>query len=104
MTLVHLLVNTSVARLSLPKYTVALSTWSKRMVGRLPRTWSANFGHLTTSTTETRESMMSETPGELPTETAFALPLMRMVVFWHFEMRIECEILASTLTVSDSFS
>jgi hypothetical protein len=100
----HLLVNTSVARLSLLKYTVAPSTWSKRIVGRVPRTCSAKFGHLMTSTELTRESMMSDVRTELSSDKALAFPLMRIVVFLQREMRMEWLISASISSVSEGES
>jgi hypothetical protein len=93
-------VKTSVARLSLLRYTVAPSTWSSRIVGSVPRTCSAKFGHLMTSTLETSESMMSEVRDELSSDRALALPLMRMVVFLQREMRTEWLISASISRVS----
>jgi len=102
--LLHLLVKTSVASESLERYTVAPSTWSSRMVGRVPRTCSAKLGHLITSTELTSESMMSDVREELSSESAFALPLMRMVVFLQREMRMEWLISASISIVSDGES
>ena len=98
--LLHLLVKTSVASESFERYTVAPSTWSRRMVGRVPRTWSAKLGHLMTSTELTSESMMRDVRDELSSESALALPLMRMVVFLQREMRMEWLISASISSVS----
>jgi len=98
--LLHLLVKTSVASESLERYTVAPSTWSRRMVGRVPRTWSAKLGHLMTSTELTSESMMRDVREELSSERALALPLTRMVVFLQREMRMEWLISASISSVS----
>jgi hypothetical protein len=53
-----------------------------------------------TSTELTSESMMRDVRDELSSERAFALPLMRMVVFLQREMRIEWLISASISMVS----
>jgi len=98
--LLHLLVKTSVANESLDRYTVAPSTWSSRMVGRVPRTWSAKLGHLITSTELTSESMIRDVRELLSSESAFALPLMRIVVFLQREMRMEWLISASISIIS----
>jgi hypothetical protein len=100
----HLLVNTSVAKLSLLRYTVAPSTWSSKIVGSVPSTCSAKFGHLITSTEETSESMMSDVRDELSSDRALAFPLMRMVVFLQREIRIEWLISASISSVSEGES
>jgi hypothetical protein len=73
-------------------------------VGRVPRTCNAKLGHLITSTELTSESMMSDVREELSSESAFALPLTRMVVFLQREMRIEWLISASISIVSDGES
>jgi len=86
---VHLLVKISVLRLSLLRYTVAPSTWSRRTVGTVSSTCNAKFEHLITSTLLTSESMMIEVLGELSIEMALPLPLTRMVVFLHLVIKIE---------------
>lgn len=70
----------------------------------MPSTWSAKLGHLMTSTEDTRESMMSDVRDELSRERAFALPVMRMVVFLQREMRIEWLISAAISRVSEGES
>jgi hypothetical protein len=65
------------------------------MVGRVPRTWRAKLEDLMTSMEETRESIMSDSRGELSMEIAFALPLITIVVLLQRLIRIECEMEAS---------
>lgn len=52
-------------------------------------TCTAKLGHLITSRADTRESRMMDVLGQLSIEIAFALPVMRIVVFLHRVMRIE---------------
>ncbi len=74
------------------------------MVGNVPKTCSAKFDDLMTSTEETKESMISERRGELSTDMAFAFPLMMIVVLLHRLIRIEWLIEASISMGADSFS
>ena len=53
-----------------------------------------------TSTEETSESIMRETFEEESMEMAFALLMIRKVVFVHLLMRMDCVILASISTIS----
>lgn len=57
-----------------------------------------------TSIEETRDSTTIESRGELSIEIAFALPLTMMVVLLHLLMRMDCEMEASIVIGSASFS
>ena len=67
-------------------------------------TCRAKLGHLMTSTEEMSESIMIEVRDELSMEMAFALPLMRIVVFLQREMRMEWLNSASNSTISPGLS
>lgn len=60
-----------------------------RIVGKVPVTCIAKLEALITSTEETKDSMMSDSRGELSIEMALAFPLIIMVVLQHRLMRIE---------------
>jgi len=90
--------------LSLLKYMVALSTWSIMTVGIVPKTCSAKFWDLTTSTVDTSESTTRLKRSVFSTVTALALPLIMTVELEHLLMRTECEIDASISIGCCSFS
>ena len=82
----------------------APSTWSSKIVGKVPKTCISKRAVLMTSTEDMSESMIRETLVEESMEIAFALLVMRNVVFVHLLMRTDCVILASISIISEGLS